>query len=65
MAILALIGNIFKAFFFFANLWTEKNREKAEKKKKVADEIISAFTQVDKKKRASRLNAAIGAIKRL
>jgi len=65
VGVLSLIGNIFKAFFFFANLWTEKNKEKAEKKKKVADEIIAAFTQTDKAKRASRLNSAVGHIKRL
>ncbi len=65
MHIFALIGNIFKAFFFFANLWTEKNKEKAEKKKKVADDITAAFTETNKKTRASRLNSAVGRIKRL
>jgi len=65
MAILSLIGNIFKVFFFFANLWTEKNKEKAAKKKKVADEITAAFTETDKKTRASRLNTAVGRINRL
>ncbi len=65
MGVLALIGNVFKAFFFFANLWTEKNKDKAEKKKRVADDITAAFTETDKKTRASRLNAAVGRIKRL
>jgi len=65
MHIFILIGNVFKVFFFFANLWTEKDKAKAEKKKKVADEITAAFTETDKKIRASRLNAAVGGIKRL
>ena len=60
-----LIGNLFKVFFFFANLWTEKNKEKAEKKKRVADEITAAFTETDKKTRASRLSSAINSINKL
>lgn len=65
MAILELIGNLFKAFFFFADLWREKNKERAEQKKKVADEITEAFKETDPKTRASKLNAAVGRIKRL
>ncbi len=65
MHIFILLGNIFKAFFFFTNLWTEKNKEKAERKKKVADDITAAFTETDKNLRASRLNAAVGRIKRV
>jgi len=65
MHIFILLGNLFKAFFFFANLWTEKNKEKAEKKKRVADDITAAFTETDKKLRASRLNSAVGSIKRV
>jgi len=65
MGVLALIGNLFKAFFFFANLWSEKNKEKAEKKKVIANDITEAFKETDPKLRASRLNAAIGRIKRV
>jgi len=60
-----LIGNLFKVFFFFANLWREKNKEKAEKKKVIANDITEAFKETDPKLRASRLNSAVGRIKRL
>jgi len=65
MPILTLIGNLFKVFFFFANLWKEKDKKKAEEKKKVADEITEAFKQTNKKTRASRLNSAIANINKL
>jgi len=65
MGVLALIGNLFKAFFFFANVWREKNKEKAEKKKVIANDIMEAFKETDPKLRASRLNAAVGRIKRV
>ena len=62
---LSTIGNIFKVVLFFLNLWREKDAEKAEAKKKVANQIVDAFKQTDKAKRASRLNRAIGSINRL
>ena len=60
-----LIGQFIQVIFFFLKLYREKNKEKAEKKKKVADDITAAFTETDKKLRASRLNSAIAKVKRL
>jgi hypothetical protein len=65
MAILQLIGNLFKVFFFFASLWTEKNKEKAQKKEEIGKRIVNAFKQTDKSKRASRLNSVVNDIRRL
>jgi len=65
MAILTLVGNLFKVFFFFTNLWTEKDKKKAEAKKKVADEITEAFKETDKDTRVARLNAAVANINKL
>jgi len=65
MAILTLIGNIFKVFFFFAGLWVEKDKEKAAKKEIIGKRIVNAFKQTDKAKRASRLNAALNDIRGL
>jgi hypothetical protein len=62
---LKLIGQFFQIALFFMKLWKEKDAEKAEAKKKVATKVVDAFKQTDKKERASRLNAAIGSIKRL
>ena len=59
------IGNILKAVLFLAQLWLEKDKKKAAAKKVVADEITDAFKETDPKKRASRLNAAIGNINKL
>jgi hypothetical protein len=59
------IGNIIKVVLFFLNLWREKDKEKAEAKKKVADQIVNAFKQTDKAKRASRLNRAVSSINRM
>jgi hypothetical protein len=50
---------------FFLDLWREKNKEKAEAKKKVATKVIDAFKQTDKKERASRLNRALDDANRL
>jgi hypothetical protein len=57
-----VIGQMFQVALFFLNLWREKDKEKAEAKKKVATQIVDAFKQTDKTKRASRLNRAVGAI---
>ena len=56
------IGQLIKVLFFFLDLWREKDKEKAEAKKRVATKVVDAFKQVDKKERASRLNAAIADI---
>jgi hypothetical protein len=65
MAILAAIGTGLKIIFFFLNLWREKDKKKAKKKAEIGKEIIDAFAETSKKKRASRLNAAVGRINRL
>ena len=65
MGIFQTIGQLLKVVFFFMNLWKEKDKEKAEAKKKVGEQILDAFKQTDKKKRASRLNRAVGSINRL
>ena len=65
MHIFALIGNLFKVFFFFADFFKEKDKKKSEAKKVVADEITEAFKETDPKTRASRLNVAIGHINEL
>ena len=65
MAIFQLIGNLFKVFFFFANLWQEKDAKKSAEKKEVADKVTNAFKETDPKKRASLLNSAVGDINRL
>jgi hypothetical protein len=59
------IGQLIKALLFFLDLWREKNKEKAEAKKKVATKVIDAFKQTDKKERASRLNRALDDANRL
>ena len=59
------IGQLIKVLFFFLDLWREKDKEKAEAKKKVATKVIDAFKQTDKKLRASRLNAAVHDINQL
>ena len=63
--VLKLIGQFFQIAMFFLNLWKEKDAEKAEAKKKVATQVVDAFKQTDKTKRASRLNAAVAAINEL
>ena len=62
---LQLLNNLFKVSLFFLDLWREKDKEKAEAKKKVATQIVDAFKQTDKAKRASRLNRAVSAINRM
>jgi hypothetical protein len=65
MGWLTVIGQFFKVILFFGNLWKEKDKEKAEAKKKVGVQIVDAFKQTDKKKRASRLNRALDDVNRL
>jgi len=65
MPVFALIGNLFKVFFFFAKFFTEKDKKKSEAKKVVADEITEAFKETDPNTRASRLNAAVAHINEL
>jgi hypothetical protein len=62
---LKLISQFFQIALFFLNLWKEKDKEKAEEKKKIATQVVDAFKQTDKNKRASRLNAAVGNINRM
>ena len=65
MGILVLIGQFLKAMMFFLELWVEKDKEQAERKKVVANEIVEAFKQTDPKLRASRLNSAVFSINEL
>ena len=65
MGIFQTIGQLLKVVFFFLSLWKEKDKVKAEAKKKVGEQILDAFKQTDKDKRASRLNNAVGSINRL
>lgn len=60
-----MIGDIIKVILFFLGLWKEHDIKKSEQKKVIAKEIIDAFSEVDRKKQASRLNAAVGKINRL
>ena len=60
-----LIGQFFQVAMFFLNLWREKDKEKAEEKKKIASKVVNAFKQTDKKLRASRLNSAVNDINQL
>jgi hypothetical protein len=62
---LKLIPQLIQIFLFFINLYREKDKEKAEEKKKVATKVVDAFKQTDKKERASRLNAAVHHINKL
>jgi len=59
MGYLKLIGQLFEVAFFFLGLWTEKNKKKAEEKAAIAKEIVDAFKETNKARRASYLSAAI------
>ena len=59
MVIIQLLGNLLKAILFFANIWAEKDKEKAEKKAAIGKELVDAAKETDKDKRASLLNRAI------
>lgn len=59
MGWIQLIGNIIKAALFFGKIWKEKDDLKAEAKAKVGRDIVDAFRETDKKKRASLLNRAL------
>ena len=59
MGVIRLIGNLIKALLFFGNIWKEKDDKKSEEKAKIGRDIIDAFRETDKKKRASLLNRAI------
>ena len=60
-----LISNIIRAVLFFGNIYREKDKKKAEEKAEIGKDIINAFKETDKKRRASELNSAIGRIKRM
>ena len=59
MGYFKLIGQLFEVAFFFLSLWTEKNKKKAEEKAAIAREIVDAFKETNKARRASYLSAAI------
>jgi len=59
MAVLKIIGQFFEVAFFFMKLWTESNKKKAEEKAAVAKEIVDAFKEPNKHRRASYLSSAI------
>jgi len=61
---LQTIGAVIRAVFFLLTLWAEKDKKRAEEKKKVADEITEAFKETDPKQRASKLNAAIAKLRK-
>ena len=54
------ISSIIKVILFFLNLWSEKDKKKAEEKAEIGKEIVDAFKETDPKVRASRLNVAVG-----
>ena len=65
MQIVAAIVSLCKVLMFFLNLWSEKDKEKAQKKAGIAKEMVDAFKQTDNKERASKLNAAIDRVNTL
>ena len=65
MEIIAAIVALAKVLMFFLNLWSEKDAAKAQKKADIANDIVKAFQQTDKRERASRLNAALARANRL
>ena len=65
MEIIATIGMLLKVLMFFLNLWSEKDKRKAEKKAEIAKEVVDAFKETNKKKRASKLTMALNNIDRV
>lgn len=63
MAWLAGLIQLCKVFGFFANLYTEKNKKKAEEKAELGKEMVDAFKQTNKHRRASHINAVIGKLR--
>jgi hypothetical protein len=59
------IAGLIKVLFFFLDLWSEADKERAEKKAAVAKEVVDAFKETDPDKRASELNRTIGLIDRM
>ena len=56
---LVAIGQFFRVIGIFLDLWREKDAKEAERKKRVADKVTEAFSETDKKQRASKLNRAL------
>jgi len=58
----------FKGFFkiagFFMNLYTEKNKKKAEEKKALGKELVDALAETNKARRASHVNAVVGKLRK-
>lgn len=65
MGWIELAGQVFKLVFFFLNLWSEGSKEKAKKKSEIGKELVDAFSETDKKLRASRINNVLSRIKRV
>jgi len=65
MGIIATIGTFLKVALFMLNLWSEKDKEKAQKKAEIADEIVKAFRETDDNRKRSRVASAIDRINRL
>ena len=65
MGIVSLIGQFFKIALFFLGMWSEKDKEKAAEKKKVADVVTEAFQETNPQLRASKLNNAVSHINKL
>ena len=65
MGVLTVIGQFLKALMFLGSLWREKDRKKSAAKAEIGKEIIDAFKETNRDKRASRLNTAVGHINRM
>lgn len=59
MQFFIMLGQLFKVALFFLNLYSEKDKKKAEEKAELGKEVINAFKETDPNIRASKLNALI------
>ncbi len=60
---LKLIGQFIQVALFFGKLWKESNKKKAKEKAELGKEIVDAFTETNKKRRASYLNNVVGKLR--
>jgi hypothetical protein len=65
MGWLTAVIQLFKIFGKVLDLFTEKNKKKAEAKKEALDKLTNAAKETDKKKRASKLNRVLDDVNRL
>ena len=65
MQIITLIISFFKVAMFFGKIWKEKDSQKAAEKAELGKEVINAFSETDKKVRASKLNRIADHVHRL